>query len=88
MQRFDIKSFDHLRKWFNIEEILKKDYRLHFTKESWCGRMTASRGIGAALDSKTVESFKKDMMNMPCANELSLLHEAVIVKMEKRRAYE
>ncbi len=85
MQRFDIKSFDYLEKQFNIKEIFKRDYRLPFTKESWCGRMTASRGIGAALDDKAIESFKKDMMNMPYASELSLLHEAVIIKLEKRR---
>jgi len=88
MQRFDPKSFDYLKKWFKIEEIFRKDYQLSFTKESWCGRMTASRGIGATLDSKAVESFKKDMMNMPYENSLSILHEAVIIKMEKRRGYE
>lgn len=88
MQRFVLKNFDYLKKYFNIEETFKMDYHLPFTKESWCGRMTASRGIGAALDNKTVECFKNDLMNMPYANELSLLHEAVIIKMEKRREYE
>lgn len=85
MQRFDSKSLDYLKSRFNIEEVFKKDYRLRFTKESWCGRMTASRGIGAALDSEAIESFKRDMMNMPFADELSLLHEAVIIKLEKRQ---
>ncbi|MCR5019381.1 methyltransferase domain-containing protein [Ruminococcus sp.] len=83
MKRFDESSFDHLKKYFSIEKINKKDHYLHFTKEEWCGRMTASRGIGAALDDATIESFKEDMMDMLKKDSYDILHESVIIKLRK-----
>lgn len=83
MQRFDIDSFDYLKKYFSIERSFKKDYYLSFSKERWIGRMIASRGIGASLDDIAIENFRKDLMNMIDDNELEILHEAVIVKLRK-----
>lgn len=83
MRRFDVDSFDYLKKYFLIEELFKKDYYLPFSKESWIGRIIASRGIGASLDNIAIDSFRKDLMNILDDNELEILHEAVIVKLRK-----
>ena len=45
--------------------------------------MTASRGIGAALDDATIESFKEDMMDMLKKDSYDILHESVIIKLRK-----
>jgi len=85
MKRFDVSSFDYLKKSFSVVEVFRKDYRLQFTKESWCGRMTASRGIGATLNDDEIARFKNELMEMLDNDRLSILHEAVIVKLRKEQ---
>ncbi|MDE6658956.1 MAG: methyltransferase domain-containing protein [Eubacterium sp.] len=84
MKRFDeTKYFNLVKKSFTVKEVFKKDYRIPFTKENWCGRMVASRGIGATLNNDKIECFKNELMNMLDNDNLSILHEAVIVKFRK-----
>lgn len=85
MKRFDVSSFDYLKKSFSVSDVFKRDYRLPFTKESWCGRMIASRGTGATLNDDKIECFKNEMMNMLDTDMLSILHEAVIVKLRREQ---
>ncbi len=72
--------------YFSVESVLKKDYHLPFTRENWCDRMTASRGIGAALSDDEIEAFRNELMSMLAENageSFTVLHEAVIIKMRK-----
>ena len=83
MRRFDVNNFNYLKKYFCIEDVFKKDYLLPFTKEDWCGRMIASRGVGATLNDTAIDNFRKDMMDMLEDENYNILHEIVIVKLRK-----
>lgn len=85
MKRFDIQSFTSLKGSFDVQDVFKKDYCLPFTKESWCGRMIASRGIGAELPEEKIMDFKNDLIEMLRSekNDFTVLHEAVIIKLKR-----
>lgn len=70
---------------FSAVQTVKKDFLLPFTKESWCDRLIASRGIGATLTEQKITEFKEalmDMLNREAENQFTLLHEAVILKLK------
>lgn len=72
--------------YFHAERIIKRDYRLPFSRESWCDRMTASRGIGATLSDEEIERFRAELMGMLEENtpeNFTVLHEAVIIGLRK-----
>lgn len=64
MKRADNMETGWAKGYFRAEDIIKKDYRLPFTRESWCGRMTASRGIGAALIEDKIARFRAELTEM------------------------
>lgn len=86
MKRFNIAEFNLYSGNFSIESVVKKDYYLPFTRKSWCDRLTASRGIGAALTKEKIKEFRADLMDMlykSVGDKFTLLHEAVIIKLKK-----
>ena len=86
MKRFDIAEFNLYNGNFTVESVVKKDYDLPFTRESWCDRLTASRGVGAALPEEKIKKFRTDLMDMlekSVEDKFTLLHEAVIIKLKK-----
>ena len=85
MKRFDIAEFNLYNENFTVESVVKKDYDLPFTRESWCDRLTASRGVGAALSEEKIKKFRTDLMDMlekSVEDKFTLLHEAVIIKLK------
>lgn len=86
MKRSDRIDFHWLSRDFSIETVIKKDFHLPFSRESWCDRMIASRGVGATLSKKKVIEFCDELMNMLHAEtkeEFTALHEAVIIKLRR-----
>ncbi|MDE7288432.1 MAG: class I SAM-dependent methyltransferase, partial [Oscillospiraceae bacterium] len=86
MKRFDIEEFNLYSGNFSVESVVKKDYYLPFTRESWCDRLTASRGVGAALTEEKIKEFRADLMDMldkSVGDKFTLLHEAVIIKLKR-----
>lgn len=66
-----------------------EEYRLpvHFTRESWNGRMKACRGIGASLPPEKIAAWEKEHMRMLSENapdEFDILHYAAISVLKKR----
>ena len=70
---------------FSLERIIKKDFHLSFSKEGWCDRMVASRGVGATLSKEKIAEFRSDLAEILNneAEDLHILHEAVIIKLKR-----
>ena len=74
---------------FTVETIHKQDVHIPFTREAWCDRMVASRGIGATLDNNQITRFRtelSDMLETRVDETFTVLHEAVIIKLTKEAA--
>ncbi len=85
MKRADRLDFHWLSKDFSVETIMKKDLRLSFSRECWCDRMVASRGVGATLSEEKIVEFRDDLMDMLCSEQeyFTVLHEGVIIKLKR-----
>lgn len=85
MKRADRLDFHWLNKDFSVETVIKKDFRLPFSKESWCDRMVASRGIGATLTEDKIAEFRTELMGILNAEneDFTILHEGVIIKLKR-----
>lgn len=61
--------------------------KVHFTRESWNGRMKACRGIGASLTENEVAAWEKEHMKLLAEiapEEFDVLHYGAIVELKKR----
>ncbi len=85
MKRADRLDFHWLNKDFSVETIIKRDFQLPFSREGWCARMVASRGIGATLTEDKIAEFHTELMGILNAeNEhFTVLHEGVIIKLKR-----
>ena len=85
MKRADRLDFHWLNKDFSVETVIKKDFRLPFSRESWCDRMVASRGIGATLTEDKTAEFRTELMGILNAEneDFTVLHEGVIIKLKR-----
>lgn len=88
MKRADELDFHKFKDIFTVEDIIKKDLGVPFTRESWCDRMTASRGVGAELTEEKIADFRHELTEMLCKeteDNFTLLHEGVIIKMKGKK---
>ncbi len=61
--------------------------KVHFTRESWNGRMKACRGIGASLTPEEIEIWEREHLAMLKANapeEFDVLHFAAMAELRKK----
>ena len=61
--------------------------KVHFTRESWNGRMKACRGIGASLTPEEIENWAREHLRMLRGNapeEFDVLHFADMAKIRKK----
>ncbi len=85
-ERFDPPWLDGT---FTVENVVKQDVRIPFTREGWVDRMVASRGIGATLDEDQIERFRAELSTMlekRVDESFAVLHEAVMIKLTKEAA--
>ncbi len=78
MKRFgDQADFHWLNKDFSLETVMKQDYHLPFSKEAWCDRMIASRGIGATLSENKISEFRSELTEILSTEDekFTVLHE-------------
>lgn len=64
------------------------DVNVHFTRESWNGRMRACRGVGASLDPPEAAMWEKEhkqLLNRIAPEEFDILHYAAMAELEKRK---
>ena len=61
--------------------------KVHFTRESWNGRMKACRGIGASLTPEEIENWEREHLRMLRENapeEFDILHFAAMAELRKK----
>ena len=81
----------HIPECYNdkFELVFHEEYKLdvHFTKESWNGRMKACRGVGASLSKSEIESWErehKELLDSIAPDEFDVLHYAAIAELKKK----
>ncbi len=72
-----------------FELIYHEEYplKVHFTRESWNGRMKACRGIGASLSTDEIAEWEKEHMELLkkiAPDEFDILHYAAIAELKKK----
>lgn len=70
----------------NFELVYHEEYLLqvHFTRESWHGRMKACRGIGASLAKEDILSWEQEhikLLSQIAPDEFDILHYAAIAEL-------
>lgn len=85
MKRAVRLDFHWLNKDFSVETVIKRDLHLPFSRESWCDRMVASRGVGATLTEDKIAEFRTELMGILNAEneDFTVLHEGVIIKLKR-----
>lgn len=61
--------------------------KVHFTRESWNGRMKACRGVGASLTEKEISAWEQDhvaLLEKIAPEEFDVLHYAAIAELRKK----
>ena len=59
--------------------------KVHFTRESWHGRMKACRGIGASLSQEEIKAWEKEhlrLLNEIAPEEFDVLHYGAIAELQ------
>lgn len=72
-----------------FELVYREEYPLevHFTRESWHGRMKACRGVGASLAPKEIAAWEKEHVRMLAGiapAEFDILHYGAMAELRKR----
>ncbi len=76
-------TFDH----FELEDHEEYDLNVHFTRESWHGRMTACRGVQASLSPEELAKWEKehwDMLEKNAPDEFDVKHYGAIAVLKNR----
>ncbi|MBR6384410.1 MAG: class I SAM-dependent methyltransferase [Lachnospiraceae bacterium] len=77
---------DVMYDYFEMVDREEYDVKVAFTRESWHGRIFASRGIGASLSPEDLASWDKEhrafLANVP--DEFEVLHYAAIAVLKKK----
>ena len=72
-----------------FELVYHEEYplKVHFTRESWNGRMKACRGIGASLTKQEILTWEQEhvtLLNEIAPAEFDILHYAAIAELKKK----
>lgn len=78
---------DCYKERFNL--VYHEEYQLnvHFTRESWNGRMKACRGIGASLTPREIMAWEQEhklLLERIAPDEFDILHYAAIAQLKKK----
>ena len=74
-------------KYFDMEEHEEYDIKVPFTKDSWHGRIKASRGVGASLSEAELQKWDaehRQMLDRIAPEQFEVLHYAAIAVLRKK----
>jgi SAM-dependent methyltransferase len=77
--RSEIKTPDWSRGTFEVQSKINFDTPVHFTRETWAGRIRACRGIGASLPEDQILAFDREhseLLREIAPHEFDILHYA------------
>lgn len=74
----------------NFDLVYNEEYpvKVHFTRESWHGRMKACRGVGASLSAYEINRWEKEhieLLNKIAPNEFDILHYAALAELKVKK---
>lgn len=78
---------DEANEYFTLTKHEEYDLKVHFTKESWHGRMKACRGVGASLSEEELHKWEfehKALLDEIAPDEFDILHYAAYAILEKK----
>lgn len=78
---------DEAYECFALSKHEEYDLNVHFTKESWHGRMKACRGVGASLSEEELHAWEcehKALLDKIAPDEFDVLHYAAFAVLEKK----
>jgi len=78
---------DEANEYFTLIKHEEYDLKVHFTKESWHGRMKACRGVGASLSEEELHKWEcehKALLDEIAPDEFDILHYAAYAILEKK----
>ncbi len=87
MKRFSLTAPEWSKELFEVENIVSFDLNVHFSRESWHGRMKACRGIGASsLSANEIAQWEKEHLAFLSGEPetFDILHYATILNLRKR----
>lgn len=72
-----------------FELVHRDEYKInvHFTRESWNGRMKACRGVGASLPEEKIKAWEREhlkLLSETAPEEFDILHYAATAELKKR----
>ena len=73
--------------YFEVEHAEDYDLPVHFTRESWNGRMKACRGVAASLTPEETAAWEREhieMLEKSAPAEFDILHHAAMAVLKKR----
>ena len=85
--RHAIEIPDIAYKYFDLEDHEEYDLLIPFTKESWHGRMTACRAVGASLSAEELAKWDaqhKELLDKIAPDNFEVLHYAAIAVLKKK----
>lgn len=85
MQPIDIPK--EYSEYFNLTYHTEYRLKVHFTRESWNGRMKACRGIGASLEKEKIALWEQEHMKLLekiAPPEFDILHYAAMAQLTKK----
>ncbi len=86
-KRRPIRIPDIAQEYFDITDREEYDLNVHFTRETWNGRIKACRGIGASLTPEQIASWEQEhiaMLEQTAPEEFDILHYAAIAVLQKK----
>ena len=79
---------DVVYNYFDMEDHEEYDLKIPFTRESWHGRIKASRGIGASLTSDELSGWDKEhreLLSKIAPDRFEVLHYAALTVLSKKQ---
>lgn len=72
-----------------FEMVYHEEYplKVHFTQESWNGRMKACRGVGASLSQDEIKKWEMEhmeLLNRIAPSEFDIIHYAALAELKKK----
>ncbi len=83
----EISISNEYKNYFELVHHEEFSVNVHFTKESWNGRMKSCRGVGASLDDTQLKQWENEhlaLLNKIAPNEFDVLHYVAIAEFKKR----
>ena len=78
---------DPINRYFELADHEEYDLCVHFTRESWHGRIRACRGIGASLSEGEIASWEKEhteLLRRIAPEKFGILHYAALAVLNKK----